>query len=200
MTPDARTVLTLVRHGQNRDNAEGRWQGRRDSPLTSEGRRQVEALSQRLARGSCATVYTSPLGRAVGTARLLSTAMGTLPIKTDARLTEYDCAWDGLTPSELRAQGFWEAVQRDPEFRPPQGEAFGASARRVVAAWQEFAAWHRGARVAVVGHGFTLASGLALLLDGDPRQAPRYTVDNAGIAELALDGRPTLIHIDPTIS
>lgn len=195
-------TLTLVRHGQTQDNADGRWQGRRDGPLTLEGRTQVEALARRLeARGRFSAVRASPLGRAVETAEFLASFLGGLPVTTDARLTEYDLgAWDGLTPSELRARGFWDAVQRDPEFTPPHGEPFGAAARRVVTALQEVAASHRGARVVVVGHGLTLASALALLLDGDPRRAPRYALANAAIAELGVNGRSTLIHLDPAVS
>lgn len=197
-----KTVLTLVRHGQTEDNAEGRWQGRRDGPLTAEGRQQVAALAQRLRRrGRFSAVYASPLRRAVETARLLASSLGDVPMKTDARLIEYDFgAWDGLTATELRAHRFWDAVERDPEFTPPQGEPFGAAARRVVAALRELAASHGGARVAVVGHGLALAAALALLIDGDPRRAPRYTLDNGGTAALALDRCATLIDIDPVMS
>jgi hypothetical protein len=52
----------------------------------------------------------------------------------------------------------------------------------------------------VIGHGLTLAVALALLLDGDPRRALRYALDNAGVAELSVNGRPQLVHLDPTIS
>jgi broad specificity phosphatase PhoE len=146
-------------------------------------------------------IYSSPLGRAVETARLLAEMLGELPVEPDARLAEYDFgAWDGLTPTELRARGFWEAVQHDPEFTPPQGEPFGAAARRVVAALHGVAARHPGARVAVVGHGLTLAAALALLLDGNPRRAPQYALDNAGMAELVLNSRPRLVHLDPVVS
>lgn len=195
-------ILMLTRHGQTLDNAEGRWEGRRDGTLTREGRRQVEALGQRLKpMGPYAVVYVSPLGRAVETAQLLLTALGEPPVRTDVRLAEYDFgAWDGLTSAELRARGFWEAVQKDPEFAPPLGESFSAAARRAATALQEVAARHPGTRVAVVGHGLVLAAALALLLDGDPRGAPGYALGNAGMAELMLDSRPRLIHLDPVIS
>lgn len=60
---DVTSVLTLVRHGQTRANAEGRWEGRRDGPLTTEGRRQVEGLG----------------GRAVETAQLLLPRWASFP-------------------------------------------------------------------------------------------------------------------------
>jgi broad specificity phosphatase PhoE len=90
-------------------------------------------------------------------------------------------------------------VQGDPEFVPPGGEPVGAAARRVATALQEVAMRHPGVRVAVVGHGLTLAAALALLLEGDPRGAPRYALGNAGMADVMLDARARLIHLDPVI-
>ena len=40
--------LFLVRHGQTDGNAEGRSQGLRDVPLNDRGRRQADALGERL--------------------------------------------------------------------------------------------------------------------------------------------------------
>ena len=59
-------TVWLLRHGMTADNARGRYQGRRDTPLSPEG---VRAL--RPADFSPATVYVSPLRRAVQTAQIL---------------------------------------------------------------------------------------------------------------------------------
>ena len=59
-------TVWLLRHGMTADNALGRYQGRRDTPLSPEG---VRAL--RPADFSPATVYVSPLRRAVQTAQIL---------------------------------------------------------------------------------------------------------------------------------
>ena len=128
------SILTLTRHGQTRDNVEGRWEGRRDGPLTPEGRRQIEAPGHRLKPlGPYAVVYSSPLGRAVETAQLLLTALGELPVRTDTRLAEDDFgAWDGLTPAELRARGFWEAPQwPGARARPVEGGSWSVEGTSV---------------------------------------------------------------------
>jgi broad specificity phosphatase PhoE len=196
------TLLTLVRHAQTRDNAEGRWEGRRDSPLTAEGHRQIEALGRRLkSTESCAGIYASSLGRAIATAQLLSGLLDIAAIKTDPRLAEYDFgAWDGLASAELQARGFWRSVQEDPRFTPPQGESFAHAATRVVTAIGEIAASHPNQRIVLVGHGLTLAAALAEILDDDVRRAPAYALGNCGIAQLVFDGPPRLIHLDPIIS
>lgn len=194
--------LTLARHGQTEDNASGRWQGMQDSPLTAEGRRQIEALAVRLKPNApYVAIYASPLGRAIRTGELLAASLGEPTVRVEPDLREYDFgAWAGLTPAELRAHGFWQEVTRDPQFTPPSGEPFGGAARRVVGALRAIAARHPDERLVVVGHGLTLAAALAQLLDGDPRQAPRYALANGAVADLAMNGQPRLIHLDPPIS
>jgi broad specificity phosphatase PhoE len=51
-----------------------------------------------------------------------------------------------------------------------------------------------------MSHGLVLAATLGQLLDGDSRAAARYTLDNAGMAELALDGGVAVRHLDPPVS
>ena len=64
--------LYLMRHGQTVWNAEGRLQGRMDSPLTALGRAQARRQAQ-LVQGISATRYASTAGRAVETARIVYT-------------------------------------------------------------------------------------------------------------------------------
>jgi probable phosphoglycerate mutase len=183
-------LLAAVRHGQTIENARGRWLGLRDSPLTSEGRQQATALGGRLKpEGPWAAIYTSPLGRAVDTAMLLAAVLGAPVLPPERDLREYDFGeWDGLTPAELQARGFWAAVSRDREFAPPGGEGFAAAARRLTAALQGIASSHVGQGVVVVTHGLALAAGLALMLTTDARNAAQYALPNAGLALLSMDG------------
>ena len=62
--------LVLVRHGETEWSREARHTGRTDVPLTAEGRRQAERLSDALAEWSFARVLSSPLSRALDTCRL----------------------------------------------------------------------------------------------------------------------------------
>ena len=39
--------ITLLRHGESMGNAESRWQGQSDFPLTDTGRAQARALAER---------------------------------------------------------------------------------------------------------------------------------------------------------
>ena len=67
--------LYILRHGETVWNRQGRYQGRKDSPLTKKGSQQ--AVSQRKFLNAIETlprkVYVSMLGRTVETARLAVT-------------------------------------------------------------------------------------------------------------------------------
>ena len=82
-------TLYLVRHGQTQLNHAKLLQGRSDLPLNDTGRRQAEELGARLASQGIrfSRVYTSPLQRAVETARLI--APNAEPL-FDERLIEMD--------------------------------------------------------------------------------------------------------------
>lgn len=66
--------LLLVRHAESEGNSERRLQGHADFRLSEKGRRQAEALRDRLGREGFAPthVYTSPLLRSAETARIVA--------------------------------------------------------------------------------------------------------------------------------
>ena len=66
----------FLRHGQSTWNREGRVQGRRDVPLSEEGRAQAERARALLAGTRIGTVVASPLARALETARIVNGTLG----------------------------------------------------------------------------------------------------------------------------
>ena len=66
--------LILVRHGETVHNVAGIAQGWNDSALSDRGARQVSALAQRLANAGVTALYSSPLERAMSTARAIADA------------------------------------------------------------------------------------------------------------------------------
>ena len=70
------TEIFLLRHGETEWNAEGRFQGQRDSPLTARGREQAAQLGRILLRtfadGRVPPFHVSPLGRTQDTAAIIS--------------------------------------------------------------------------------------------------------------------------------
>jgi broad specificity phosphatase PhoE len=102
-------MIYLVRHGQTVFNAEVRFQGHVDSPLTALGAaqaRQVGAcLAEIVGRAPGLQMVASPLGRTQRTAGLIAEAIGYgAPIRLDARIAEVSMgSWDGMTELEIDA-------------------------------------------------------------------------------------------------
>ena len=66
------TTIYLARHAESDWNAENRFQGHTDRPLTEGGRAQAEALADELADKPLEAVFSSPLHRALDTAKLVA--------------------------------------------------------------------------------------------------------------------------------
>jgi broad specificity phosphatase PhoE len=112
--------LLLVRHGESTWNAQSRWQGQADPPLSALGERQAEEAAERLAQiASITTIWTSDLVRARRTAELIATNLGITPVRHEPRLRERDVgSWSGLTREEIedRWPGYLAARRSPPDF------------------------------------------------------------------------------------
>ena len=92
--------VVLVRHGETEWSREGRHTGRTDVPLTERGDRQARAVGEALRGRSFAVVLSSPLQRALETARLA----GFSP-ETREELREWDYGeYEGRRTSEIRRE------------------------------------------------------------------------------------------------
>jgi len=97
--------ILLARHGETAWNAEGRYQGQADIPLSPVGEAQARALGERLRDVRIDRAVASPLLRAARTAELaLGQARASL-LRTDAGLQEIaHGTWEGLLSSEIHAR------------------------------------------------------------------------------------------------
>jgi probable phosphoglycerate mutase len=116
------TRLALLRHGHTPWNRAGRIQGRTDIPLDDAARAELAGL--RLPRPwDRATLWSSPLKRAVDTAALVANRRP----RTDAALTEMNWGiWEGLHGADLRADptiGFRDIEAWGWDYCPPSGES-----------------------------------------------------------------------------
>jgi broad specificity phosphatase PhoE len=94
------TRVLLIRHGQSEWNADGRWQGQADPPLTDLGRLQAMHAARNL--GTVDAIVASDLQRASETAMIISEALGVGPVVLEPGLRERDAGeWSGLTRAEI---------------------------------------------------------------------------------------------------
>ncbi len=147
--------LLLLRHGESTWNAEDRWQGWDDPPLSDAGRRQAEEAVASLAPAGLDGVVCSDLARARQTAAIIAGALG-LAIEEDPALRERDVgAWTGLTRTEIEqgwpgALAAWRARRL---ASPPGGETDASMADRAIPAVRRLAARPEGSLLVVTHRG-----------------------------------------------
>ncbi|HVI26351.1 MAG TPA: histidine phosphatase family protein [Xanthomonadaceae bacterium] len=132
--------ILLARHGETAWNAEGRYQGQTDIPLSPTGEAQARALGERLRDVRIDRAVASPLARARRTAELaLGEARAGL-LGTDPGLAEIAHGdWEGLLAAEIRARDgerlhAWRHAPH--EVLMPGGESLPGVLER---AWPAFA-------------------------------------------------------------
>ncbi|MGD8403197.1 MAG: histidine phosphatase family protein [Anaerolineales bacterium] len=95
--------IILLRHGESVGNAERRWQGQADYPLTDQGRNQARALANRWQAEDKQFDYilTSPLKRARETAEIIAEALD-ISVETDSIWLERNIGeFAGMTGEEV---------------------------------------------------------------------------------------------------
>ncbi len=106
MNPSDKPVyhFWFLRHGESIGNAEARWQGQSDYPLTEKGRHQAQALAKRWrAEGvKFDLIISSPLVRAKETAEIIAEAVGARVELTSILMERHIGEMEGLTADEVR--------------------------------------------------------------------------------------------------
>jgi len=148
------TRVLLVRHGQSTWNADGRWQGQADPPLSAMGERQAAEAAARLDSletvDAVDAVWASDLVRARRTAEVLAARVG-LDVRLDPRLRERHAGpWQGRTRAEIEAE--WPGYLAD-RLRPDGYEDDADLLVRAIEALDAVADAQRGRTVVVVSHG-----------------------------------------------
>ncbi|MGH3018758.1 MAG: histidine phosphatase family protein [Gaiellaceae bacterium] len=190
------TRVVLVRHAETEESARGRCYGQLDVRLSPQGLRQAQALAGALADHPFTAVYTSPLARALDTARPIAAAQGIEPTVLEA-LAELDFGeLEGLRYDEIEAQrpDLFRAWMDEPAgVRFPGGEGLADLRARVLPALAEIRARHEGQAVAVVAHGGVLRVALAEALGLEDGALFRLDQAEGGVSVVDwLDGVPLL--------
>ena len=164
--------LLLIRHGESQGNVDGCLEGQTSTPLSAKGQWQAQQLAVYLqTQPPPSQLYSSPLQRAVQTARYLENMTG-CRLRLDANLQELDQGiFQGLT--------WHEACQRYPQtcaelmatldYRPvPGAESLMAAHQRAVT-WHETLWQHHapGEVVWLVSHGGFLQQLIGVLMGCD---------------------------------
>ena len=130
-------LLALVRHGESIWNAEDRFTGWIDVPLSPKGEEEARQAGRLLKRYEFRIAYTSALSRAQQTLDLMLEEMGVdIPIIRDQALNErFYGDLQGLNKQKMRELYSPEIVhlwRRSYDIPPPGGEALKDTAARTL--------------------------------------------------------------------
>lgn len=184
------SVIALIRHGRTRTNLEGRMQGQSCQGLDDVGRLQAAGLAEWY--GTMDRVYTSPLGRAMATASVLTESE---PIVVDGLMEIGLGDWEGLAWEEVRTRwpdevrrifGYGEDLRRG-----GRGETWAEMTERVTKTLESLETTP-GEVTGVVSHGGAIRAFVGTLGGIGPGTALE-SPDNTSVTHIALtDHGPVL--------
>ncbi len=186
------TEIVLVRHAETTTITKARIHGHTDAPLTAKGIQAAQKTGQALAADSFSAFYSSSLGRAMHTARIISQSIGLSPLPVDG-LRERNYGWLEGKPLAL-----FEPDLTGPAFMHPiikfalyySGERDDEFPRRVIRTFDGILEQHRGERILMVIH-WGILSILTKYFKGENMEGWQavgpWTA--CGISEAKLNGR-----------
>jgi len=200
------THVVIIRHGQSQGNAEGRFGGHTDTPLSPRGRKQAEATANALASENFSAIYSSDLPRAIETASPLAKLVG-VPLETTDALRERSVGvMEGLTfeeAAEQHPEQYQALLRRDFEHVLVGGESYRQTLDRASRQLDEAIEQHKGGRIALFAHTGTICILILHLmgaLDAPDLKPVWIATANCGIArfELRDDGFVRVLCINDT--
>jgi broad specificity phosphatase PhoE len=164
--------IYFIRHGESEANIRHVISNRESSfHLTPKGRRQAEALAEKLRDIPLSAIFSSPVLRARETAEILSTDLGVAYQVTEA-LREYDC---GILEEKSDEESWryhrqyfedW-IIRKNYTSKPDEGECFLDIQNRFVPFIDELvsANSHGDRHILLIGHGGLFLLMLPLVLN-----------------------------------
>jgi alpha-ribazole phosphatase len=177
------TILYLIRHGETEGADKRRYKGSIDIPLSENGIRQIEKVSQYIAEavqmnsniidqkqisnpslpflkggkaGLLSALYCSDLSRAIKSAQIIGAPYSLDPIIIPALRERNFGIWEGMSFDEIQGKypDEFNAWAGNPmKFSPMGGESTLGMSVRVIKALEDIIAHHAGENIAVVSHG-----------------------------------------------
>ncbi len=198
--------ILLVRHGETEWNVANRIQGRKDSPLTKKGRRQILRVANKLLKYNIDVIYTSSLGRtaesAYGIARKIK-----CPLQADKRLLQKK--WgviEGMSKMEVfrrfpesgySSDGELTNLDKRYNFVPAGGESWPEFQKRLKSFIDYLKEEHSTETVLIIVHRTVASLILGMLLGLDNRQMTTILIKSGEINCIDIqDGKTKLVLLE----
>ncbi len=180
------TSILLIRHGETAWNRAKIFRGRHDIPLNENGRAQARLVAAALESRQIDAAYSSPLSRAMETAKI---ALQPRPIDViaTAGLTDIDYGeWTGLEETEVARRWPEEYARWTAEpamSQPAGGETLQLVFARAYVALEEIVRKHEGQTVAIFAHRVVNKALVLAMLGLGVERFPFIRQDNCNVSE-----------------
>ena len=189
-----RLIIYFLRHGETTASQAGGYCGTLDPDLTQEGYQMAVDFADAYKSLPWVAVFSSPLRRAVATAKPLCEAAGIgMQLKEGLREIAFG-QWEGKTPEDINREFHDDYVRwlTDPGWNAPTGGERGIDiARRSSLVLEEIEKTYTAGNVLVVSHKATTRIMLCSLLGIDVgrfRDRISMPVASISIVEMAMHG------------
>ncbi|WP_143317059.1 histidine phosphatase family protein [Clostridium sp. HBUAS56017] len=198
-----KTTLFLVRHGETKWNALGKFQGCTDIDLSDEGVYQAKLLRDRV-ENSFDFIYCSPLRRANDTANIICSNVHIKP-EIEPAIREINFGdWEGLTLKEIKElypENF--NIWRTDESTGPicGGDlSIKMASIRAKETILKIVNKHKGKKIMIVAHGGIIKAGLIGLFDWKMTMYHQIILGNTSICKLSFDDSltPKIVSLNDT--
>jgi len=192
--------LILIRHGETDFNRDGVFRGQMDVRLNATGVAMAEATAEVLKDKVFEAIYSSPLKRALVTAKRIA-----LPHEIEVRSKHEFIdisfgAWQGLTEAEVKTKWpplYEKWLSKPGGVRFPRGESTKMCWKRVISGLREITFQHGTGTIVIVSHRVPIKLMTAYLLGKrrgsmneikhDPCAISVFTVDERKYAPVVLN-------------
>lgn len=151
--------LIIVRHGQTEANVKDILQGRYNTPLTQEGFSQAERLAEFCLSEGISRIYSSPIKRALDTARIVSKNVHKEIETSDLLLEVCYGDWEGRQKETLKNLPEWKIRKKDKyNFMHPgsyneiMGESYKSQLERFSFFLDNIKKRHSEETILIIGH------------------------------------------------
>ena len=185
-----KTEIIFVRHGETEANRLNVFRGQLDVKLNENGYKQAEDVAKALSHRNISAVYSSPLQRALETAKIIC-KYHNQEVKISNGLNNINLGeWQGKSRDDLKKfhPEFWNKWVHDTEnVEIPGGETLGQVKDRTVKTVKELIEENRGKTILIVSHRCALKVCLAGLLEIEGRYFWKFFLDNCSYSIVEYD-------------
>lgn len=149
------TSVYLVRHGETAWNKEEIFRGRTDISLNEIGFREAELVGDYLKGKDIHVIYSSPLSRAMETARSIAQVFNLKVQPLEGIIDMSFGKWEGLPLKEVQTRDgeLYRQWREEPHLVTlPGGESLDEVRVRAMAALEEVIRYHKGMNIVLVSH------------------------------------------------